>query len=501
MTEPNKTDHYSKSRRKLLASLGAAGTAIAAGSLLNNNLYAQSVTNSVYGDNNATLTSASDGYVNVKDYWTDGSDTDATVAVQNAILAARGKSAVYFPPGQYIIKSQIELLTNDRLVGAGRNKSILKFPPNSDHTAIKLAGTSKEAGIQGVFIEDLGIECDGSSTNFVGIHMHYSHEGAIINCRIKGFQKGVLGTGAWTNTIGNCMIQNNSTNIELGYDSNFFVIRDTILDNAGEYGFRLTDNASAITLQGCQFQNNGKDGALLDSGKSVSFIGCYFEKNNLSNGPAGIADINIQGKVISTEIDQFVCGVLISGCQFWTSNAQASIWIHRAKGVTIDGCSINHPFPTKPANIVGVQTSDKSAQVFISGTYRELDFNDTGKAITAVATNDNTVLRNNVSLVRDYSRFAVNTPTAATDAKLSLGVGGTEYIGLYVDTGGHSYMTKGADPIMKLANNATGDLTFLRPIGLNQSVSANVPNGSLFVDSADGKLKFKNHAGVVNSLY
>lgn len=123
----NKETHSGKrlGRRELLASLGAAGIALASQSLLQGtsiaNAAAQdgSVTEAVYGNKNKDKTTASLAsccpWYNVKDYGAvgDGTANDYD-AINNTIQAAKiTGGVVYFPPGTYIIDIYLSELRQD----------------------------------------------------------------------------------------------------------------------------------------------------------------------------------------------------------------------------------------------------------------------------------------------------------------------------------------------------------------------------------------------------
>ncbi|MEF3305665.1 right-handed parallel beta-helix repeat-containing protein [Paenibacillus sp. GYB003] len=182
------------SRRTVLSALGAAGTALLAGGWLGSAVKqaqaAQSVTDVVYGNDNALLKKHKDdsgvSVFNVKDFGAHGNGAaDDAQAIQAALDYAysAGGGTVYVPDGVYPIQSTLSIFSHTRLVLSS------KATIRRDSTAVKpmlmngRRGQDTGAGFTGHGdIEICGGTWDGNSaaypTQFP--HMSFAHAERLI---------------------------------------------------------------------------------------------------------------------------------------------------------------------------------------------------------------------------------------------------------------------------------------------------------------------------------
>lgn len=316
----SKEEHHNSNerkipRRKLLASLAMAGGAVAAGSVLSNPVYGQSVTETVYRNESISANIISNKVFNVKDFRTANDLDDDSISIRKAIAACKsaGGGVVYFPVGTYNLISSDENdqfshlyffnLHNVILRGEG-NGTILKAISH-DKDVIRVSG-----GSSNIFLENLTIDRVQSNSNEGnGIHFYnwYANPGwSAYNLRIKNQYDGVVASSArpqmsfWQS----CRFEEN---INCGV--NLIMNNDEFFDT-------------------CTFVNNGKHGinvggsSALPSDGAVYLDNCLFYINK-GNG------INFVGTPQQVNINLFVNGGIID------NNAKNGIYIENSQNVQI----------------------------------------------------------------------------------------------------------------------------------------------------------------------
>jgi Right handed beta helix region len=336
--------------------------------------------------------------------------------------------------------------------------------------------------------------------------VNYAREGSISSVYVTGFQKGVKLNQSWSNGISDSKIVGNTDkNLELGDQSNDFVASDCQIDNAGNYGIHINGDSQMVSFIGCVIQNCGKDALLLDAGRSINITGCYFEKNNTS-GTSNLASIRATGSVLT------VLGLNITGCQFWDSKTESSISLDKAQGVSITGSSFN-PIG-EGTTAYTIKTTTNTYNVSIIGSYKEKPFNDLGNCITSIASGDTSTFRYNLHLRRSSPIMSINS-TGGTESMLRMLVSDVAQSELRQEANGDlklRHLNSGNSTMEDIFRMPTSNawLQMYKPLNMNgyrvqnitsllmqNSVATDVLNNSIFVDSADSKLKFKDSTGVV----
>lgn len=234
------------SRRKLLASLGLAGAAVAAGGILSNKVYGQTVTNSVYGQSALITTSTNGGIYNVKDYGAigNGSANDYD-AIQLAINTCNinGGGTVFFPRAKYNVGGSIIInhgAPNSSITLDGNN-SLLTYTGTSE-ALIKINPVNPVSqgpsgnGITHFEIKNFDLASNQNSGTHIGIDIGIEGFNVddfawslIENVRIGGFNKGIQVVSSRhitfkdvviRNPISNCLVLQSTGNF-CG-DMNFF---------------------------------------------------------------------------------------------------------------------------------------------------------------------------------------------------------------------------------------------------------------------------------------
>ncbi|WP_248926433.1 glycosyl hydrolase family 28-related protein [Paenibacillus hamazuiensis] len=292
------------SRRKLLASLGAAGLAAAAGAVLP-------------GTVQAATTTVNSLYYNVKDYGAAGNDrisSDDTAAIQAAIDAAakaRG-GTVFFPPGQYTINSTILLKSNVRLLGAGAEAASIKLSYNAGAIAM-LYGVDD---ISNLSVECLTLEGTGAAS---GTNNYMTLERGVTLQNVKNARV----AGCVFKTIVNGIYLNNSTGVTVA-DCSFRMV----VGAGGTYeGFGiLCQSGGSHLIQGNRFMGIGQSCIQLASGCSQTVVaGNFIESPQstpivLTSTESICANNVIKDNVIAGAADSSASyGILLSAYCYGTS--------------------------------------------------------------------------------------------------------------------------------------------------------------------------------------
>lgn len=206
-------------RRKLLASLAMAGGAVAAGSVLNNPVYGQSVIDAVYGngERNILAEGSSNAFFNVKDFGALGDcSKDDTAAIQACVNAAMENSGLVLFPGKgpYLISSPITIRqpkqttdssngVNVHFINDMRKITILSFSQAvikaaAPVTSIFVTSTIAANG-QGTYsnfyTEFYGLHLDGDNLATNGINIIEAMHTKVERCNINKVQKCIVNSG------------------------------------------------------------------------------------------------------------------------------------------------------------------------------------------------------------------------------------------------------------------------------------------------------------------
>lgn len=118
------------------------------------------------GGNGVGGTFYGDEYHSVLDFGAKGDGvSDDTVALNAALYAASG-GTLYFPAGVYIITDQLVVHTNTKLVGAGRNRSIIRLAPTFSTTLDAVRNNVRTGTVNAYYdktISFTGIGFDGNN--------------------------------------------------------------------------------------------------------------------------------------------------------------------------------------------------------------------------------------------------------------------------------------------------------------------------------------------------
>lgn len=256
--------------------------------------------------------SATQGYINVKDFGAKGDgQSDDTSAIQ-AALDQGSVGTIYFPNGKYIITQALKFSQGQKIFGESRNgvDIIQKSPADYAfvyHSQLQSAPYDIDSGIvfqsmaifskygiqlnqsgdfstifslqghvKGAVFDNLllyGTYNNSSDPNFltsvpatqaelssygVGIYWSKVFDSKISNCQIQSYGTGIYLDGCDINEIDNCRLNENGRQIySLGHDtygSQDKILDSDILENGRPGGIYL-DNSPWCTIQNCYFEN------------------------------------------------------------------------------------------------------------------------------------------------------------------------------------------------------------------------------------------------------
>lgn len=194
--------------------------------------------------------------VNVTAYGANGGDSaDDLTAIQNAINAAASGDTVYVPSGTYYLSGSLQGKTGVKLLGQGRDTTILKYNGTGTGAMVSLNNTSN------VEIGALTLDANNSTTLDAGIWSepgsgHNIHDNRIKNlAKTSGFAPfGILMSASPNVTIKNNDFVNMGTGsmwgsaMRVGWGSNAPLIEGNTIANTGRGGI---------------FVNDGVDGAII----------------------------------------------------------------------------------------------------------------------------------------------------------------------------------------------------------------------------------------------
>lgn len=236
-----------------------------------------------------TATFTSNGSVkqtvyNVRDYLAVGDGVvDDRVAIQNTIDAAvTGNGICYLPEGTYLIGGTglAKDTDNVTIVGAGRDKTILKNNTSSGSTVLNIGNSSGPTVRSNITVRGLTIDMD--TKRCWGISTPWCKDVNLVNLKIKN-----PATNAYS-----MMYVGLFSNQSATWDAQNITIEDVIFDYGG-----VTSAWEALTLgfcrnvrvRRCQFLNKtGNIAALLNyNSEEVAITDCYFYRSKAQVGGRG----------------------------------------------------------------------------------------------------------------------------------------------------------------------------------------------------------------------
>lgn len=428
---------------------------------------------------------------NVLDYGASPSATAAQNAAAFTAAIATGKT-VYIPDGEYLL-NPITIINGANIIGESVTATILKVQGSSpiitwnydtngnvvlqgfllsnltfNTTALTSTQCVRLIGAQYCQFSNLKFKDTGTSTA-TAIYLEFSYFVNFNEIRCQNLYAGIAFYGA---------------NYNRG--PNFNVIRNFYGENLLHWAIRL-DYARGNTLANIDLEysnNNLYYGIILDNSSYNQIQGFWYEAGYATVANAAIL---IQGDTTSTNKKN---AVIWSPQIIHPSNA---IWVVNSVDTTLDDVRfVNGTVNVQDdgntgLTIINPQSESASVGLLSSGstTTKIISYNPNFTFTQNVAANlflnsiqdgYNAIGIKNVGV----TKFAVGTKPSTNEVSMNTAVGEVLRI---QDTTGFLVPVKGA---FQFVNNIT---------------SATAAQNCLFVDSADGILKFKDGSSVVHNLY
>jgi hypothetical protein len=240
-----------------------------------------------------------DGYNDVvADFGADPTGASAShTQINNCIQASANptsgsRKTVYFPPGTYLIKSQLNLPSFSRLVGHGPLSTIAADPTFTQHM---LVNSSSSAGNTDISIEDLTLDAGNRSTGLQLIRI-------------------------WTNTGNHC--------------ERIFIRRVQLRKQTSSSISVMLHNVTRSAVEDCLFSElSGTALALLRDSTEVMIEGNLFEKCRADNISLTFAGTAPSGAPKLVTVMGNVCLIDTSS----TTQAGSAIAVHGGERLTIVG--------------------------------------------------------------------------------------------------------------------------------------------------------------------
>jgi len=274
------------------------------------------------------------------------SGTDDTAAIQALLTAvkASGGTAV-IPSGVYRISSAELLLDYTsattgtiftkqvNISGRGHGNTVLIADYNN-HTALRIIGDAAGGfGSDGWYkLSDFEIML-GTASNVNGLTIQSSAYFNLSNIRVQGMANAFVLDSVVSCNIDNCHLSNNTYGIVLystgfSYNNAVTISNSRIISNS--YCAVAGGNATSITFNSCNFEENGTHGVSVKGGVDLVFNGlqgtqgatfdsCWFENNG------GGFDVNLTNEGTKNVVTVFKnCGFYrVSGTNYVTNNIRA----------------------------------------------------------------------------------------------------------------------------------------------------------------------------------
>lgn len=370
--------------------------------------------------------------------------TNDTVALQNAINASTG-GVLYLPAGTYLC-SELALVSNLTIIGAGQNNTIIK----SNSTVVE--GFVTGSGVDYVTVQDLQIDFAdiASVTATSAIGFFNSNYVAIRNCKVVKFNK----LGIAMNSVRNFWIQENH-------------IERTTPDAQGVNECILTTETGPQTNEYGWIQNN----VCINSGTLLQGGYLFIESNTITDWRYGagigiaqtastiynvVSNNHIFGSYTGIDSD----GFSVKGIENWGSGTRviANI-IHGASGPGIFVGGINTHIENNAFYNNNTYTPE-TPSAGISLSYFDATFNANGSVVVGNRCFDTLaasgtqqygiIVGNSVTSVTIVGNNLVNNKTGEILALATAGVSFT----------GNSYIGTTTSTLGTIANNASATVSF-----------------------------------------
>jgi len=409
--------------------------------------------------------------INVKDFGAKGdATTDDTTSIQAALNAVSSTgNCVYFPKGEYLISSSLTISKSATYL-LGEN-----LPSTSAAVRIKYSGTSDSSVSM--------ITCTSDAQGFSASNLYLNAND------LAGYCLTMQGVGSPTKLTRGNSISNISF---FGYSSAAWVIGDAT-DTLNSAQFQLI-NAESIRILGAALNSNA-------NGIHLNAQNCEFLNID------GIYIDPLPSREHTNHIRQIAGGLNIKGLvstRAGTSSGTGGFAIYSRDQIVING------WRSEDTLLLDMEAVASSPASIINGlNHRRTNITGSTTVITLGRTEGNVffsapVINGTITVESTTAKFVsvVGAKFVGSGAGFSF-LGPQDASGFFhnVDTG--QIILRGSETSIDLLSETgtTGNKYSFDEMKLTQKTAASASNSSLFVDSADGKIKFKDSGGTSHALY
>jgi len=409
--------------------------------------------------------------INVKDYGAKGdATTDDTAAIQSALNAVSATgNCVYFPKGEYLITSSLSV--------SKQATYILGENPPSPSAAVRI----KYTGLLDATLSMIFCTSDAQGFSIKNLYLNAND--------LAGYCLTQEGIGSPTKlTRGNFV-----SNITFfGYVTAAWVIGDST-DTLNSAQFQLI-NAESIRIIGSALGTNA-------NGIHLNAQNCEFLNIN------GIYIDPTPGREHTNHIRQISGGLNIKGListRARTASGTGGFAIYSRDQVVING------WRTEDTLLLDMEGVGASPGSIINGLYHRRTLIPGATTVITVGHTDGNVrfdspvINGTMTIESTTAKFVTVTGAKFVGAGAGFSFSGPQNTnGIFHDVSTGNFVLRGSATSIDLfsASGGTGNKYSFDEMKLTQKTSASASNQSIFVDSADGVLKFKDSGGVLHSLY
>lgn len=421
---------------------------------------------------------------------------DSTQAFRDTVANAH---FIQIPEGTWNL-SEFRIRSSRRVKGAGIGKTILKFNgTRGNFVAMDDAINS----ISRASLEDVTIDCNGKSD--VALFLRYLTNGTYLK-NIELINVGRVGVDfskSWYAQLENVRVRSGGSgdgwyihDTENQVNSVSFI--NCQAHSVGGAGFRIK-TTHGCTFISCQAEKTQLEAFAIDSGGGSVFIDPYGENN--ANGMTNPITMSFGTK------DKTIMGAtVIGGLMIGKSNG-VTIKVDKAQNINIIGTEFEvSDSNSRPLHHVQATTNAKGVSVIPSIISNAANGNFYGKVSILTNKDESAILPHGLKIdhLLDNDLGYIDVQTKLRTLNEFWVQNGSSHVRILYDSKNDVYkfssLSKDGVPNSK-------PLLFLNPVKLSKSIefvetsASNVPNNSMFLDSTDRKLKFKDEKGKIKALY
>lgn len=402
-------------------------------------------------------------------------DTAAIQAVIDELIESSGGGTIFFPPGDYgvsTLKLHFKQQTPINLIGSGRRVTRLTKQGGGEEPILDISSGPSIVDLLSE-VRDLSVLGPTGGAGHDGIRVADSARFTLRAVDVRNCRRGIQSIGSLLFKLDDCVLIGNEVGLEL----------------------RSSDKlpATLIVADNCQFASNRRLGVDADRVSGLVLRGCDIEANG---APGDLETGGVRYRSGETFADTAWCAVYDS----WFE-------LNHGRAFRAEAGEVNLYSPFFLSN-------DEGRDVYVDGAARFNMFGGQapsggGGIVEIASARTSGVIFN--SLVRTF------VPGSSNVMKID---GGTIVNGGWSLSGSGAYSIRNGTQTAEIRRVDNGRLaispfdespggagtelqgrTLVQELRVGSMAAPAAPTETLFVDTTDNKLKYKDAAGTVNSLY